>query len=95
MAEEKMETKLSRKYSKPSVNIGVNVDTSMGAPVGDSDWRKEEHKRLTSEVSALEKELASFSAEKAAKKVKTALEIQLKLKKLRLQECKLKLNPSY
>lgn len=88
-----MESKTAKKF-KPVVSIGVDVDTRDSGPSysGGHDWRKEEHNRLTAEVSALEKELKGFNATEAAEKVKRSIEIKLKLKKLRLEECKLKLD---
>jgi hypothetical protein len=49
-------------------------------------------KRCKAEIVALEKEIANFNAKDAAEKVKTALEIKLKLKKLRVQEHELNLD---
>jgi len=85
--------KASKKF-KPVVSIGVSVDTTHPGPPGSDhhDWRKEEHQRLVSEVKVLGQELGSFDAKKAAEKVRQSLEIKLKLKKLRLEECKLKLD---
>jgi hypothetical protein len=84
-------TKDMMKKFKPSVKVGVNVDTD---PIGPprTDWRKEEMKRCKAEIVALEKEIANFNAKDAAEKVKTALEIKLKLKKLRVQEHELNLD---
>lgn len=89
-----VEAKKIRKY-KPQVSVGVSVDTrdsssSIGGPR--TDWRKEEHDRLVAEVAALEKELKAFDPKEAAEKVRRSLDIKLKLKKLRLDECKLKLD---
>jgi hypothetical protein len=89
-AESALVGSMSKKY-KPTVNIGVNVD-SYGPPTSNHDWRKEECKRMDAEIAALEKELKDFEPEKAAKKIKDALEIKLKLKKLRREEHDLKLN---
>jgi len=91
---EKAVTEKATKKFKPTVSIGVSVDTVHSGPPGIErhDWRKEEHGRLVSEVKALEHELSSFDPKKAAEKIKQSLEIKLKLRKLRLEECKLKLD---
>ena len=83
-----------RKY-KPVVNIGVNVETSEMTP-GEPrhNWRKDEMDRTAVEIGALEKELGGFSAKEAAAKVKRSLELKLKLKKIRLEELKLKMDSS-
>lgn len=86
---------LSKKF-KPRVGIGISLDSPMmGTDVASpskapTDWRAEECKRLEAEAEALQKELDNHDDVAAGKKVKGALEIKLKLKKLRIQEHKLK-----
>lgn len=83
---------LAKKF-KPRVTIGVDVSTtSMGPNEDRHDWRKEEHQRLTAECAALQKELDGFNPKEAAEKMRRGIEIKLKLKKLRLEECKLKMD---
>ncbi len=86
-------TKVTRKY-KPKVSIGVSVDTVSPPMLGPGgprhDWRKEEMERLDAEIAALDKELAEFDPKSFAERGKKAIEIKLKLKKLRREEHQLK-----
>lgn len=88
-----IETKAAKRL-KPVVSVGVSVDTRTPYPgeKNPPDWRREEHQRLSAEVAALEKELKDFEPKSAAEKIRRGLEIKLKLKRLRLEECKLKLD---
>lgn len=84
-----------RAQSRAVGKAKVSVDTNVHAPMkglgasSDTDWKKEEEKRLNSEVAALEKELTNFDPVKAANLVRSSLEIELKRKKLRIEENKL------
>lgn len=80
---------------KAMVSIGVGTDFKggmSGGPSPDMDWRKEDMKRCGAECDALQNALDTHDDAKAGKKVRKALEVKLKLKKLRLQEHKLKIN---
>lgn len=94
-AKGKLEKSISKKF-KPRISIGVDVDSYGGpSPVGgDSKWRKEECARIDSEIAAIEGELKDFDHAKAGKKIQQALEIKLKLKKLRREEHRLKIGGS-
>ena len=83
--------KIIRKF-KPQVKIGVQVDTvDVGPPR--SNWREDEEKRIKAEVGALEAELKKVEGDLkgAGEKVRKGIEVKLKLKKLRLEEHRLKL----
>ena len=83
--------KIIRKF-KPQVKIGVQVDTvDVGPPR--SNWREDEEKRIKAEVGALEAEMKKVEGDLkgAGEKVRKGIEVKLKLKKLRLEEHRLKL----
>lgn len=88
----KLSEKVIRKF-KPQVKIGVQVDTTDIGPPPHSNWRKEEERRLQAEIKALEKELKVVEGDlkAAGERVRKGIEVKLKLKKLRLEEHRLKL----
>ncbi len=87
----KLSENIVRKF-KPQVKIGVQVDTVDSGP-SPSSWRDDEQKRIKAEVGALEKELVKVGGDlkAAGEKVRKGIEVKLKLKKLRLEEHRLKL----
>lgn len=64
------------------------VSVHAGGPFlgGDKDYKREEAKRIKGEIAALEKQLAEFDEKKAAGQVRSALDLELRRKKLRLEE---------
>lgn len=69
----------------------VSVDAHVGGVMmGDHKYHMEEMKRVEAEVKALESELSPFDPKAAAVKVKQSLELELRRKKLRLEECKIR-----
>lgn len=97
MVETMASKKAKRKY-KPEVSVGISVNTrdaAMTGPPTSSDWRKEEKARITAEIGAIEDKLKGFNAQEEGMRVKRGLEMKLKMKKLRLEECKLKMSPDY
>jgi len=75
-----------RAVRKAKITVNADAHAPMAGLEGPKDYRKEEEKRLKLEVAALEKELANFNVEKAAQLVRQTLELELKRKKLRLEE---------
>lgn len=77
-----------RAVSRAKVEVDVNAHApySGEAVPAPKDWKKEERKRLDAEVKAIEKELSGFDPVKAAALVRSSLEIELKRKKLRIEE---------
>ena len=84
--------KVVRKF-KPQVKIGVQVDTvDVGGP-SPSSWREDEEKRIKVEVGALEKEEKRIEGDLkgAGERILKGVQLKLKLKRLRLEEHRLKL----
>jgi hypothetical protein len=87
-----MATAEARHRGQRKAAARVSVHTYADEPVGPGkDWHKEQKKRLEQEISALEKELKDFNPQEAAAKVRQALELELRRKRLRLEECALEL----
>jgi hypothetical protein len=71
--------------------LSVHVDMNAGY-ASDNKWRKDEFKRLKSEISATEKFLKDWDAEKVAAQAKRSLESELAVKRARLLECEAKMD---
>lgn len=76
--------------------VNIRTDTYGSGPVApggksDADWRKQRIKDLGSEIAALEKQLSGFDAKDAAEKVRKALDLELRTKRLDLEQAKLRL----
>ncbi len=84
--------KMVRKF-RPQVKIGVQVDTVDVSGPSRSSWREDEEKRTKAEIGALEKELKRVEGnlEAAGSRIAKGIEVKLKLKRLRLEEHRLKL----
>lgn len=82
---DKMPDKMSEE-SKPSLEIHAHMNSGM-YPQEDKKWRKEELKRLRSEVKAISDEISNWDAESVAKRALTSLKTDLAVKKARLMEC--------
>lgn len=74
------------------LRAAVEIRTTADAPMrglaqpAKVDWRKEEEKRLKAEIGALEKRLNEFDKEEAAEQVRQSLDLELRRKRLRLEE---------
>jgi hypothetical protein len=67
----------------PSLNIRASIDSY---PMDDSKWRKEEKKRLKSELKVLAGHIKDFDHQAASNKVLKSLQSELVMKKARLME---------
>ena len=82
----------ARRRGQARAIVNIRTESYGGlAPGGDKDWRKERNKQLEAEIKALEKQLADFDANEAAEKVRKALDIELRDKKLEVERNKLRL----
>lgn len=80
-----------RGQAKAIVSVHAHVGDGMAIAQSDSDYRKSRQKTLEAEVKALEKQLSDFDPKEAAEKVRKALDLELRSKKLELEQNKLRL----
>lgn len=75
-----------RKRAAAKVKVSAHAEGGPGAIAGPDNWKAEQKKRLTAQITALEKELKDFDAVAAAEKVRASLDLELRRTRLRLEQ---------
>jgi len=91
MPMDRMESAKRRGQVKAVVEVHANAHAQTGLGGPSSSWEKDRVKELGVEIKALEKQLSEFDEKAAAARVRQALDIELRTKRLDLERMKIKL----